>query len=184
MYSYNSELTDEMIPFEIEEIIEYVENNILYELENFSIQSERSRIVGIKNFGIDFDYHRSVTKYLQDYQILNQIQDFYQSERVCNPLRNVLLDIFPNILDNEPVARESSFEYDDILSEISEYTIFVDVLPELVMSHGECIVCYTDGDVLEWPCHTSHVICQTCTEKIVAKGALCPLCRRHILLSE
>jgi hypothetical protein len=182
LYSYNSELAGEMISFEIEEMIEYVENNILYELETFSNQSERSRIVGIKNFGID--YHRSVTKYLQDYQILNQIQDVYQNERVFNPLRNVLLDIFPNALDNEPVARELSFEDDDILSEISEYTIFVDVIPELVHSQGECIVCYTDGDVLEWPCHSSHIICQTCTEKIIANGALCPICRRHILLPD
>lgn len=199
LYSYNFELSGEMLPLELQEMIEYVENNIIQEIETLSLQSERSRIVGIKNFGIDFDYHRSVTKYLQDYQIINQIQDFYQSERVYNPLRNVLLDIFPNVLDNETYVRESYFVDDDVSSEISEYTIFddilpelvisqyeciVSILPELVVSQGECIVCYTDGDVLEWPCHSSHVVCQKCTETIIAKNPLCPLCRCHILLPE
>jgi len=178
LYSYNSDLTGETLSSQVEEMIEYVENNITYEIENFCIQSERSRCIGIRKFGLDFDYHRCVTKYLQDYQIIDQIKAFYQIERVCDPLRNVLLNIFPNLLDNESVVRELSFEgYDsDVFSEISDYDINI---PELVNSYGECVVCYNDGDVLEWPCHPSHIVCQKCTEKIFMRGALCPLCRKH-----
>ncbi len=88
------------------------------------------------------------------------------------------MNIFPNLLDNESVVRELSFEgYDsDVFSEISDYDINI---PELVNSYGECVVCYNDGDVLEWPCHPSHIVCQKCTEKIFMRGALCPLCRKH-----
>ena len=50
-------------------------------------------------------------------------------------------------------------------------------IPQLSQSTGECVVCLTEGKVLEWPCHNSHVTCEGCIVKIIARDSKCPLCR-------
>jgi len=50
-------------------------------------------------------------------------------------------------------------------------------IPQLIKSTGECVVCLTEGTVLEWPCHNSHVTCEGCIVKIIARDSKCPLCR-------
>jgi hypothetical protein len=175
---------------ERQDIFDYVENNILPEFESLSLQAELPRRKGIRLYGVEFDYYRSISKNFDDYQILEQIEDFSTSDRICNPLRSVLLNIFPNILDNEPVARELAFEYDgedlyvEFYIENNNEQIFPNNLPDLVNSTGECLVCYTEGDVLEWPCHSSHTFCKKCTDQICLRNALCPFCRKHILFSD
>ena len=183
----DSEIEGVTLSPEMHDIFEYVENNILQEFEIFSEQADLSRRKGIQRYGVDFDYHRSITKYIYDHQIFDNIEEFARSDRVRSPLRNSLLDIFPDILNHEPVARELSFEdyYDDIDFYVEQDRLdYPDHLPELVKSTGECNVCYIDGEILEWPCHPSHVLCQSCTDKIFAKNALCPSCRKHIWLSD
>jgi len=179
----DSEMQEIPLSSEIYNMFDYVENNISQEFENLSDQSDFSRKKGIQRYGIEFDYHRSMTKYCYDHQIFDHIEEFARIDRVCNPLRNVLLDIFPDIFENEPVARELSFEdYDSDL--YIDLDSFPDHLPDLVKTTGECTVCYTDGDVLEWPCHTSHILCKKCTDQIFERSALCPSCRKHIWLSD
>ena len=181
------EIEGSSFAIERQDIFDYVENNILSEFENFSLQAELPRRKGIRLYGVEFDYYRSISKNFDDYQVLEQIEDFLRSDRICNPIRSVLLNIFPNILDNEPVARELAFEYDggDFYDEFYNYDQnFPNHLPELVKSTGECLVCYTEGDVLEWPCHSSHTFCKKCTDQIFLRNALCPFCRKHIWLSD
>jgi len=172
----------EGVPFssEIHYIFNYVENNISQEFENLSDQSDFSRKKGIQRYGIEFDYHRSITKYCYDHQIFDHIEEFASIERVCNPLRNALLDIFPDILHNESDVREIDYDSDLYI----DLDSFPNHLPNLVKSTGECNVCYLDGETLEWPCHPSHAFCKNCTDQIFARNALCPLCRKHIWLSE
>jgi hypothetical protein len=50
------------------------------------------------------------------------------------------------------------------------------ILP-LLQSKGECVVCLQECDVLEWPCHNSHVTCEGCIVRIIARDSKCPLCR-------
>lgn len=50
-------------------------------------------------------------------------------------------------------------------------------IPPLLQSNGECVVCLQEGSVLEWPCHNSHVTCEACIVKIIARDSKCPLCR-------
>lgn len=54
-------------------------------------------------------------------------------------------------------------------------------IPPLLQSNGECVVCLQEGTVLEWPCHNSHVTCEACIVKIIARDSKCPLCREVIL---
>ena len=190
----DSEIEGVPLSAEIHDMFDYVENNISQELENLSVQSDFSRKKGIQRYGIEFDYHRSMTKYCYDHQIYDHIEEFARIDRVCNPLRNVLLDIFPDILNNEPVARMLlsiedynsdlyiDFEVDSDL--YIDLDSFPDHLPDLVKSTGECNVCYIYGETLEWPCHPSHALCKNCTDKIFARNALCPSCRKHIWLSD
>ena len=51
-------------------------------------------------------------------------------------------------------------------------------IPQLLHSIGECVVCLQEGEVLEWPCHNSHVTCEECIVKIIARDSKCPLCRQ------
>ena len=51
-------------------------------------------------------------------------------------------------------------------------------IPQLVQSNGECVVCLQEGTVLEWPCYNSHVTCESCIVKIIARDSKCPLCRK------
>ena len=53
-------------------------------------------------------------------------------------------------------------------------------IPPLLQSNGECVVCLQEGTVLEWPCHNSHVTCEACIVKIIARDSKCPLCRQVI----
>ena len=50
-------------------------------------------------------------------------------------------------------------------------------IPPLLQSNGECVVCLQEGSVLEWPCHNSHVTCEACIVKIIARDSKCPVWR-------
>ena len=63
---------------------------------------------------------------------------------------------------------------------VVEEEILENIRSSLVATIGECTVCYNEGNVLEWPCHKSHITCETCTVKINkrCKSLLsCPSCR-------
>jgi hypothetical protein len=158
--------------------IEYVENNILEEFEHFSIESDFSKRRGTKAYGDEFEYYRYLTKHISEYTLISQIEDDFllEGNLLQEPLRTAILETFPNILDNENIIRNlSSSQYSEDLTE--DLTFFV---KELVVSKGECVVCYTEGNILEWPCHSSHVLCEECTIKVCYKDALCPLCRQYL----
>lgn len=42
---------------------------------------------------------------------------------------------------------------------------------------GECVVCLNEGEVLKWPCYSSHVTCEACAIKIITRTFKCPICR-------
>ena len=162
VFSYNAHIFERPLIPRTLEVIDYVENNITLELQDFIEQASLCQKRALKIHGFDFDYHQSITKYYDDYQIINEISDFCMiDELVRNPLRTALLEIFPNILDNELCKPE-----------------FINLL---VKNTGECIVCYEEGEVLSLPCHSSHMMCEQCTLKIVfSKRSLCPMCRLKI----
>ena len=165
-------------------IINYVENNISTVINKFSLQADKSRRIGIRKYGLCFDTYRNITKGHTDYQILDQLEEFTRGS-IPRYIRLLFLNTFPDFVDQFPVARELSFELEDdeIFPNHDDYTNFPNHLPDMVKTIGECVVCYTDGNVLEWPCHTSHILCKECTDKVFSSGALCPLCRTHICLS-
>ena len=162
VFSYKSLIFEQPLIPRIQKVIDYVENNITPELEDFDNQASVCRDRALKVHGFDFDYYQSVTKYDEDYQIINQIAEYCMIDQlVHNPLRTALLEIFPNILDNELGKPE-----------------FIGLL---VKKTGECIVCYEEGEVLLLPCHSSHIMCEQCTLKIFfSRRALCPMCRLNI----
>ena len=174
---YDSQIQGiELFPRSIQSI-EYVENNILQEFENFSLESDSSKRRGTKAYGDEFEYYRYLTKHISEYTLISQIEDDFllEGDLLQEPLRSAILETFPNILDNENIIRNLSF--DESSQESEDLTFFVQ---DLVVSKGECVVCYTEGNILEWPCHSSHVLCEECTIKVCYKGALCPLCRQYL----
>lgn len=154
--------------------IEYVENNILEEFEHFSLESDFSKRRGTKSYGDEFEYYRYLTKHISEYTLISQIEDDFllEDDLLQEPLRTAILETFPNILDNENIIRNLSSS-----QELEDLTFFVQ---DLVVSKGECVVCYTEGNILELPCHSSHVLCEECTIKVCYKDALCPLCRQYL----
>jgi len=60
---------------------------------------------------------------------------------------------------------------------ITEKELLIIFRSSLIKSKGECVVCYNEGDVFEWPCHKSHIVCEDCTIAITTCTSLCPLCR-------
>lgn len=69
-----------------------------------------------------------------------------------------------------------------VSKKVVEEEILENIRSSLVSSIGECTVCYNEGNVLEWPCHKSHITCETCTVKINKqyKSLLsCPSCREE-----
>ena len=162
------------------EVIEYVENNILSEFNDYYLQSELSKRRGIRKYGVDFEYCRYLTKHITEQTIIIQIEDDFilEGDRLQDPLRSVILEMFPDILNNENIMRNLSF--DDEISDISQEIDINYFVQDLVVSKGECVVCYTEGDILEWPCHSSHSLCEECTIKVCYKGALCPMCRKYL----
>ena len=174
---YDSQIQGiELFPRSIQSI-EYVENNILQEFENFSLESDSSKRRGTKAYGDEFEYYRYLTKHISEYTLISQIEEDFllEGDLLQEPLRSAILETFPNILDNENIIRNLSF--DESSQESEDLTFFVQ---DLVVSKGECVVCYTEGNILEWPCHSSHVLCEECTIKVCYKGALCPLCRQYL----
>ena len=171
---YDSEIQGiDLFPRSIQ-AIEYVENNILQEFEYFSLESDLSKRKGTKSYGDEFEYYRYLTKHISEHTLISQIEEDFllEGDLLQEPLRSAILETFPNILDNENIISDlSSFQ------ESEDLTFFVQ---DLVVSKGECVVCYTEGNILEWPCHSSHVLCEECTIKVCYKGALCPLCRKYL----
>ena len=63
---------------------------------------------------------------------------------------------------------------------VVEQELLINIRASLFSSIGECTVCYTEGNVLEWPCHKSHITCEECIVKINAQCTSlpsCPSCR-------
>ena len=63
---------------------------------------------------------------------------------------------------------------------VAEQELLENIRLSFVNSTGECTVCYTEGNVLEWPCHKSHITCEACTVKInnrCESFLSCPSCR-------
>ena len=176
---YDSEIQEiELFPRSIQ-VIDYVENNILPEFEQFSLQSEFSKRRGTRTYGVEFEYYRYLTKHLNEHSIISQIEDDFllEGDLLQDPLRSAILETFPDILNNEHIIRNLSFD------DASQETVSEDVnyfVQDLVVSKGECVVCYNEGNILEWPCHPSHSLCEECTIKVCYKGALCPVCRQYL----
>ena len=183
-YAYEMEYANGNICQYLE--INYIEN-MSPVIENFDVQADASRCAGIRRHGLDFDILRQVTKRQTDNQIIDEISEvFVGSSYFLHILRNALEEYVPEIFNNLSVRRELSFEdvyeddYEDDYEELKENCTCI--VPELVETNGECIVCFEEGKVLQWPCYFTHVVCKKCTDKIVAIRAFCPLCRQCMLV--
>lgn len=105
--------------------------------------------------------------------------------------------MYENIIYNyddiyyENIYNYNIYNYDDVYNydndessedeDESQYPFTVPVEFILSTQKQECVVCLEEKDVLEWPCHTTHVTCQECVLKIVRfRQVSCPICRKHL----
>ena len=96
--------------------------------------------------------------------------DILMYENIIYNYDDIYYDIYN--YDND----ESSDDEDE-----SHYPVTVPVEFILSSQKKECVVCLEEKDVLEWPCHTSHVTCEECVLKIVKlRRVSCPICRKHV----
>jgi hypothetical protein len=151
----------------------------------------------------DIDLHNEVTSFLLSFSKESYIRIFscqmcsshheishllirstVVENRVC--FQTQLRSIYHDIVLCEFLGYKDTFRLfktkEDVLEEcIRLQTIFVQSsLHTLEKCLGECSVCYTEGTLLEWPCHKSHVICEECTNKIIKQKSLCPICRTFL----
>ena len=201
MYKYELEATSTVLTEEHIQRFEYIEN-ICFQIEDLGLKSEKTRRVGIQRHGILFDKDRYLSRYQKDFQIYNEID-----ECIRNP-RPVFVGIELLFYPETEIQREDDilmyeniiYNYDDIYYEniySYNYDIYnydnhessededesVSVPVEFILSRQkqECVVCLEEKDVLEWPCHTTHVTCEECVVKIVKlRRVSCPICRKHL----
>jgi hypothetical protein len=183
MFKYEVEENNEILTHDDMETFEYIEN-MSHQLEEFSIQADLSRRAGIRRYGLSFDEDKNVTKGYTNYQIYDEIRESVFQPPV-EALRGILFDVFPDLFVN---IRELSFEdspeesptEDDLMESSQRHDITSKLMIELSLTCGECIVCYNEGDVLELPCHETHILCKQCISKVIIRGSLCPMCRKDI----
>ena len=187
-YAYEMEYENGNICQYSLEIINYIEN-MSPAIENFDVQANASRCAGVRRHGLNFDITRQITKRQTDNQIIDEISEVsVGSSYFLHILRNALVEYVPEIFNNLSVRRQLSFEDDYVDHHVDHYEDeeiqenCTCIVPELVETNGECIVCFEEGKVLQWPCYFTHVVCKKCTDKIVAIRALCPLCRECMLI--
>ena len=172
MYKYELEATNTILSDEHIERFEYIEN-LSYQIEDLGLKSEKTRRVGIQRFGILFDKDRDLSRYQNYFQIYNEIDECIQ-----NPI--------PDVFQIETQIIEDMYNYDENNYESSEdeSDYPVTVPGEFILSNQkqECVVCLEEKDVLEWPCHTTHVTCEECVLKILRfiGQVSCPICRKNI----
>ena len=199
MYKYELEAASTVLSDEHIERFEYIEN-LCFQIEDVGLKSEKIRQVGIERHGILFDKDRNLSRYDKDFQIYNEIDECIQNPR---PLflgiellfypeiqreDDILDDIlmYENIIYNYDDIYYNNIYYDDESSHESseDESDYPDTVPvEFIVSNQkqECVVCLEEKDVLEWPCHTTHVTCEECVLKIVRlRRVSCPICRKHI----
>jgi hypothetical protein len=199
MYKYELEATSTVLTEEHIERFEYIEN-ICFQIEDLGLKSEKTRQVGIQRHGILFDKDRYLSRYQKNFQIYNEIDECIQNPRqvflgielLCYPETeiqredDILMydDIFYDYnYDNIYNYNDDIYNYDneEISEDESDYLVIVPAQFILSSQKQECVVCLEEKDVLEWPCHTTHVTCEECVLKIVKfRQVSCPICRKHL----
>jgi hypothetical protein len=172
-FKYEREERNEIFSDEDLELFDYLES-MTHQLEDFSLQADLSRRLGIRRFGLLFDNDRDASKNYSDFRIYDEIHESI-SNPVIEALREFLIDTDQEHLIYED--NEDNEEYDYPCNDK-----FFNLVCELQISTGECVVCYQEGDVLELRCHPSHIVCDQCISKIIRRGSLCPMCRQHMFL--
>jgi len=208
MYKYELGTTSTVLTDEHIERFEYIEN-ICYQIEDLGLKSEKTRRVGIQRHGILFDKDRYLSRYQKDFQIYNEIDEcirnplpvFLGIELLFYPETEIQREddilMYENIIYNyddiyyENIYNYNIYNYDDVYNydndessedeDESKYPFTVPVEFILSTQKQECVVCLEEKDVLEWPCHTTHVTCEECVLKIVRfRQISCPICRKHL----
>lgn len=172
MYKYELEATNIVLTDEHIERFEYIEN-LCYQIEDLGLKSEKTRRVGIQRFGILFDKDRHLSRYQNYFQIYNEIDECIQ-----NPISDVF-QIETQIIEDMYNYDENNYESSE---DESDYPVTVPGQFILSNQKQECLVCLEEKDVLEWPCHTTHVTCEECVLKILRfiRQVSCPICRKNI----
>jgi hypothetical protein len=202
IYKYELEATSTVLSDEHIERFEYIEN-ICFQIEDLSLKSEKTRQVGIQRHGILFDKDRYLSRYQKGFQIYNEIDECIQNPRpvflgielLSYPETeiqredDILMydDIFYDYnYDNIYNYNDDIYNYDneEISEDESDYLVIVPDQFILSNRKQECVVCLQEKDVLEWPCHTTHVTCEECVLKIVKlrfiRPVSCPICRKNL----
>ena len=196
MYKYELEATSTVLTDEHIERFEYIEN-LCFQIEDLGLKSEKTRQVGIQRHGILFDKDRYLSRYQKDFQIYNEIDEcirnpmpvFLGIELLSYPeiQREDDILMYENIIYNyDDIYYENIYNYDNDESsedeDESNYPFTVPVEFILSSQKQECVVCLEEKDVLEWPCHTTHVTCEECVLKILRfiRQVSCPICRKNI----
>ena len=207
MYKYELEATSTVLSDEHIERFEYIEN-ICYQIEDIGLKSEKTRRVGIQRHGILFDKDRYLSRYQKDFQIYNEIDEcirnprpaflglellFYpeteiQREDDILMYENIVYnydDIYYENIYNDNIYNDNIYNYDNDESsedeDESHYPVTVPIEFILSSQKQECVVCLEEKDVLEWPCHKTHVTCEECVLKIVRfRQVSCPICRKNL----
>ena len=201
MYKYELEATSTVLTEEHIERFEYIEN-ICFQIEDLGLKSEKTRQVGIQRHGILFDKDRYLSRYQKDFQIYNEIDECIQNPRpvflgielLCYTETEIQRDdilMYDDIFydynyDNIYNYNDDIYNYDneEISEDESDYLVIVPAQFILSNRKQECVVCLQEKDVLEWPCHTTHVTCEECVLKIVKlrfiRPVSCPICRKNL----
>jgi hypothetical protein len=208
MYKYELEATSTVLSDEHIERFEYIEN-ICYQIEDIGLKSEKTRRVGIQRHGILFDKDRYLSRYQKDFQIYNEIDEcirnprpvFLGIELLFYPETEIQREddilMYENIVYNyddiyyENIYNYNIYNYDNVYNydndessedeDESHYPVTVPIEFILSSQKQECVVCLEEKDVLEWPCHTTHVTCEECVLKIVRfRQVSCPICRKNL----
>jgi hypothetical protein len=201
MYKYELEATSTVLTEEHIERFEYIEN-ICYQIEDLGLKSEKTRQVGIQRHGILFEKDRHLSRHQKDFQIYNEIDECIQNPRpvflgielLCYTETEIQRDdilMYDDIFydynyDNIYNYNDDIYNYDneEISEDESDYLVIVPAQFILSNRKQECVVCLQEKDVLEWPCHTTHVTCEECVLKIVKlrfiRPVSCPICRKNL----
>ncbi len=182
MYKYELEMVSTILTDEHIERFEYIEN-LSYQIEDLGLKSEKTRRVGIQRYGILFDKDRHLSRYENYFEMYTEID-----ECIRNPI-SVFLLFYPDVSQIETQIIEDNYDEDNYNTDESSedeshYPVTVPVQFILSNKKQECVVCLEEKDVLEWPCHTTHVTCEECILKIVRlrfiRPVSCPICRNHL----
>ena len=156
-FRQNEQINQEMFAFNY---IDYMSPQV----DDFYVKAEQVSLVGFFRHGNMFEENQ-LTKSQSDLELYEDLKKCARKPTV-NALKDFLVDTYPGFfVEKRKVVRKLSFD-----------------LSHFVYSkeQAECVVCFEEKKVVEWPCNSLHITCEECAIKIIKSSPKCPLCRKKI----